>query len=106
LQVLTDAGIIGGLLALWFVLLVAWAVRRGMQAQEPSLRAVALACGAGLFGLLVHSLFDFNLQLPSHALLFVAEAAILWQIGAAVVVPAPVRVRSLEAEAARELQRG
>jgi len=32
--------------------------------------AVTLACILGLTGILVHSLFDFNLQIPANAALF------------------------------------
>jgi hypothetical protein len=32
--------------------------------------AVTLACTLGLTGILVHSLFDFNLQIPANASLF------------------------------------
>jgi hypothetical protein len=46
--------------------------------------ALALGSGAGMFGLLVHSLIDFNLQLPSNALLFLLLSAVAVQAGAAV----------------------
>ena len=85
LQILTDAGIIGGALALWFIAVTCWAVKRGLRSRDPFLSGVTLACGAGIFGLLVHSLFDFNLQLPSHALLFMIFAIIVWQIGSGVL---------------------
>jgi hypothetical protein len=32
--------------------------------------AVTLACTLGLTGILVHSLFDFNLQIPANAAIF------------------------------------
>ncbi|HKX30945.1 MAG TPA: O-antigen ligase family protein, partial [Blastocatellia bacterium] len=85
LQVLTDSGVVGGLFVLWFIVTVGWAVARGIRSRDPFLSAVTLACGAGIFGLLVHSLFDFNLQLPSHALLFLIFAAIVWQIGTGIL---------------------
>jgi O-antigen ligase len=85
LQMLTDVGVVGGLLVLWFILMTGWAVWRGLRSRDPFLSAVTLACGAGIFGLLVHSLFDFNLQLPSHALLFLIFASIVWQIGTGVL---------------------
>jgi O-antigen ligase len=85
LQVLTDGGIIGGALALWFIAATCWGIRRGLRSRDPFLSVVALACGAGIFGLLVHSFFDFNLQLPSHALLFLIYAATVWQIGTGVL---------------------
>jgi len=43
----------------------------------------ALGAAAGIFALLVHSLFDFNLQLPSNALLFLVLSSVVSQIAAA-----------------------
>ena len=82
LQVLADAGLVGGLLALWFIVLVARAVLRGIKASDPWMAAMALAAGAGIFSLLVHSLFDFNLQIPSNSLLFLLLSAVASYAGA------------------------
>lgn len=82
LQTLADCGIIGGVLIAWFIVQLFRAVARGAKSRDPLLRAFALGGGAGLFGLLTHSLFDFNLQLPSNALLFLLLAAIVSHIGA------------------------
>jgi len=76
LQIVADCGIVGGLIALWFVILVFKNVARGLRAREPLVAALALASGAGIFGILVHSLFDFNLQIPSNALLFLVLVAV------------------------------
>jgi hypothetical protein len=46
---------------------------------------MALGCGGGIVAMLVHSLFDFNLQLPSNALLFLALTAVVSNISAAAV---------------------
>jgi len=70
LQVLADSGTIGGVLALWFIGIVLRDVVRGTQAHDPLIAGMSLGSGAGIVGLLTHSLFDFNLQLPSNALLF------------------------------------
>lgn len=80
LQALTDAGLIGGMLVICFLLLTARAVLIGLRVHEPLLSNAAFGCGAALFGLSVHSLFDFNLQLLSHSLLFLAFAAIASQL--------------------------
>ncbi|MFP5264490.1 MAG: O-antigen ligase family protein [Blastocatellia bacterium] len=82
LQVLADAGVIGGALAVWFVISLFQAMFRGAKCDDPLLQALALGGGAGIFGLLVHSLFDFNLQLPSNALLFLLLAAAVSHAGA------------------------
>src|SRR5262245_24273087 len=68
LQVLADAGVIGAAIALWFIIVIFRGIARGVRSPDPLVAAIALGGGAGLFGLLVHSLFDFNLHFPSHAL--------------------------------------
>jgi O-antigen ligase len=82
LQIVADSGIVGGLLALWFLIVVFRAIFRGLRAEDPLLAALALGSGAGLFGILVHSIFDFNLQVPSNALLFLLLTAVSSRIGA------------------------
>ena len=84
LQVLADGGIVGGAIALWFIIVIARAVMQVTRSADPFLRALGLGSAAGVFALLVHSLFDFNLQIPSNALLFLLLAAILSRAGAAV----------------------
>jgi O-antigen ligase len=80
--VLADAGVVGGLLAAWFIFLVARAVLRGLNSADPLKAAMALAAGAGIFSILVHSLFDFNLQIPSNSLLFLLLSAVASYAGA------------------------
>ncbi|HET8677486.1 MAG TPA: O-antigen ligase family protein [Blastocatellia bacterium] len=82
LQVLADAGIVGGLLAVWFIYLVARAVLSGLRSADPLRAAMAMASGAGIFSILVHSLFDFNLQIPSNSLLFLLLSAVASYAGA------------------------
>jgi O-antigen ligase len=81
LQVLTDCGITGGILAMWFIGASGQAVRRGLGSNDPFRRSLALGSGAAIFGMLVHSLFDFNLQVPSTALLFLLMCAIAYSAG-------------------------
>lgn len=82
LQVLADSGIVGGLILLWFIVTICRSVIRGLKAPDPFLVKVTIAGGVGIFGILVHSLFDFNLQLPSHALLFCLFAVVVSPISA------------------------
>ena len=81
LQVIADCGLVGGALAVWFVIVLFRRVRRAAKSSEPIIRAMAIGGGAGLFALLVHSLFDFNLQLPANALLFLLIAAVVSRLG-------------------------
>lgn len=81
LQVLADTGVVGGVLAIWFLILFFRSFFRGVQHPDPSLAAMTLGAGSGVFALLVHSFFDFNLQLPSNSLLFLLLAAMVSVIG-------------------------
>jgi O-antigen ligase len=80
LQVLADGGIIGGLIALGFLLLLLRDIERSINHPDPMLAALALGFSGGIVALLVHSLFDFNLQLPSNALLFLMLCAFISNI--------------------------
>jgi O-antigen ligase len=82
LQALTDGGIVGGALALCFIALVFRAVARGLKSEDPLMAGLALGAGAGVFSLLTHSIFDFNLQIPSNALLFLFLSAVISSIAA------------------------
>ena len=84
LQALSDGGIVGFGLALLFIVLLFRAVARSLKSPDPLLAGLALGCGAGVFSLLVHSMFDFNLQIPSNALLFLFLSAVLSRIAASV----------------------
>jgi O-antigen ligase len=77
LQALADGGIVAAALAVWFVIAVFRDFARGVRLRDPWLRRLTLGAGAGVFAILVHSLFDFNLQLPSNALLFLVLSAIV-----------------------------
>jgi O-antigen ligase len=87
LQILADTGVIGGILALWFIWALFRAIARGVRSADPLMAAIALGGGAGIFGLLVHSLFDFNLHLPSHAMVFLLLSMVISHIGATVDQP-------------------
>ena len=90
LQVLSDGGIIGAVLALSFVVLLFYMALRRAKSQDDFRRGVALAGLSGCFGVLVHSFFDFTLHTPSNALLFLVMAALATLDGR---VEAPPRKR-------------
>jgi len=76
LQVLSDAGIIGGLLALSFVALLFYKALQRAKSADDFRRGVALAGLGGCFAVLVHSFFDFTLHTTANALLFLVLAAL------------------------------
>jgi O-antigen ligase len=91
LQALAEGGVIAGGLILLFLWLLFRAV--GWSRDHPDWRARALARGAtgGLTAMLVHSLFDFNLQLISNSYLFLTLSVVVWSIGQASVRSRPGR---------------
>lgn len=71
LQLLAEMGVLGFGLMLWFlVVLYRRAARKIGNWTTDVSSAVTLACTLGLTGILVHSLFDFNLQIPANAAIF------------------------------------
>ncbi len=76
LQVLSDGGLIGSGLALFFVVALfrrAFAVR---ESRDNFRRGVCIGATAGCFAVLVHSFFDFTLHTTSNALLFLVLAGL------------------------------
>ena len=77
LELLAETGIVGGLCALGFVVLL---FRRALMNLQSDQSAFILAARTGALvacsGLLLHSLVDFNLHIPSNALLFALLACL------------------------------
>ena len=97
LQILADGGIIGALLALWFLWLIFRAIFSGVRARDRLLGSLALGGGAAIVAMLVHSFFDFNLQIPSNALMFL-HSAVASNIGAVSQVSMETAVTGVELE--------
>ena len=59
-------------LAFWCFIMFVFvsAVRAFLGPGPPERRGILLACIGAIFSILVHSLTDFNLQIPSNAMLF------------------------------------
>ncbi|CAK8718117.1 O-antigen ligase [Candidatus Electrothrix laxa] len=82
LELLTDGGLIAGGLGLWFILSVLQAGYRQIRLRQDSV-SVFLAIGAfsGLAGLLVYSIFDFNLHNGANGLYFAFFCGLLVSAG-------------------------
>ncbi len=71
LQLLVEMGLLGFGTMLWFLLtLYTRAFKKIGNWTEEVSGATTLACALGFSGILVHSAFDFNLQIPANAALF------------------------------------
>jgi O-antigen ligase len=71
LQFLTETGVPGFAIAIWFlVAAIRPAIRKTKNWPSDVNGAVSLAALLGISGILVHSLVDFNLQIPANAMLF------------------------------------
>ncbi len=79
LQLLAEAGILGAALGVWFAFGLFREIARGLRAEDARLRALVLGAGAGCFSILIHSLFDFNLQIFSNSMLFVVLSIVISQ---------------------------
>lgn len=71
LQLLSETGLAGFAIMLWFIVaLYRRALRKIENWNSEVTGALTLACLLGVTGILVHSLFDFNLQIPANAAFF------------------------------------
>jgi O-antigen ligase len=71
LQLLVEMGLIGFGLMIWFLVVLYHSVLQKIRNWTSEVSgAVGLACMLGFTGILVHSVVDFNLQIPANAALF------------------------------------
>jgi O-antigen ligase len=98
LQIFSDAGIVGAVLAFSFVLLLFYKGFSRARSRDDFRRGVALAALSGCFAVLVHSFFDFTLHTTSNALLFLVLAAIATMNGRVEDAPAKRRRREKSQE--------
>jgi O-antigen ligase len=71
LQLLSETGIVGGAIAIWFLIAVIRPALRKSKGWPSNVNGIAaVASLIGICGILVHSLVDFNLEIPANALLF------------------------------------
>ncbi|MEO6725260.1 MAG: O-antigen ligase family protein, partial [Blastocatellia bacterium] len=79
LQLLTDAGLIGGLIGLWFLFELIRILRQQLRHfhQTRSFdRAMMVGGYVAMLGIGIHSFLDFNLQIAANALLFLLVVAL------------------------------
>jgi O-antigen ligase len=93
LELLVSGGIIGVALGLWFLIAFLRRVRKTLSTKDALRRAACLGALTGLFGVAVHSLVDFGLQITINALVCVALM---------VIATADERVEESPSRAARE----
>lgn len=87
LELLGETGLIGAGLIAWFLVLVYRKASKQLRPGARSSDSVMIAVLAGITGLLVHSLVDFNFHIPVNAALFLVMAAIAVTASAAKVAP-------------------
>jgi O-antigen ligase len=105
-EALAETGIVGGLLGVAFLLLLLWeSWARLVRAADSTDLAYHIGAVAACAGLLVHSLVDFNLHIPSNALIFLLQCALAtsllpsrWPISVVTDSPRPYRRRVAVAE--------
>jgi O-antigen ligase len=101
-ELLAEMGIVGGLCGLAFLWFLFRDARNCFTAEQGHFsRAVHAGAITALCGLLLHSLVDFNLHIPSNALLFLLQAHLatttpLPSLGAAVRTRKRTRERDAE----------
>ena len=71
LQLWLEYGLFGLVLALAGIILYARKLARAVRRKSAELDYLQLGIGAGILSLLLHSFFDFNLNLHANALLFI-----------------------------------
>ena len=89
-QVLVETGILGFAAVVWFIVEVYRAGLRNLEGWSRDWsRALGLAALVGCTGLLVHSFFDFNLQIPANACVFYFLCAVASGTGEQAPSPFP-----------------
>ncbi len=81
LQVLSDAGIPGLLIGAAFLYFLYLAGRRGLRARNLIRRGIATGALAGIFAILIHSVFDFVLHTSAVSITFVLLLSLLVAAG-------------------------
>jgi O-antigen ligase len=93
-ELLAEMGILGGLCGLAFLWILIRDARKSFIAEQGHFsRAVHAGAITALCGLLLHSMVDFNLHIPSNVLLFLLNAHLATTTPLPSSQRAPVRTR-------------
>ncbi len=94
LEALAGTGLLGGLCCAWFIGTLFISALGFLKSGDNSFANTLRLCGwTGCWGLLVHSLVDFNLHIPANLLLFLLMS-MLATAEIQEIAPAKVRVRT------------
>jgi O-antigen ligase len=75
LEALAETGVAGGLCCAWFLVTLFVGALKFLQSGDNSFASILRLCGfTGCWGLLIHSLVDFNLHIPANLLFFLMMA--------------------------------
>lgn len=80
LQLISEVGLVGLAVAVWFLIVffkgvyLAWLSR-----HNPFAKGIVLGGLTGILAILLHSFFDFNLQIPANTLLFSIITALIYK---------------------------
>jgi O-antigen ligase len=78
LEALAEAGMLGAICGISFLLLLYREGRKNLAAEQGQFsRAIHAGAVVAVCGLLLHSFVDFNLHIPANALLFLLEVSIV-----------------------------
>ncbi len=81
LQVLADLGIIGAIIGIFFLFIFFKTGFKSIKVESRLRHGIALGAFAGIFAVLIHSLFDFVLHITAISVLFLALLALLVNSG-------------------------
>jgi O-antigen ligase len=103
LQILADAGILGFICVAAFIFFL---YKKGLQTinntDDRFRRGTAIGALGGIFGILVHSFFDFPLRTPSNAFFFLTLATLA--TATAIVMPAKHHRKRVRKTASRSVE--
>lgn len=96
LQVLSDAGIVGLAIGLFFLFALGKAGWRAVRTRNKFRRGIAIGALSGCFAILVHSIFDFVLHTTAISVMFLSMLALVVASGDSYSDDVPDEYRDME----------